>query len=125
MTIKDFINACEHYYGEQYGPWQCKVMTGYLNGRSEAFLDAAFTILVKRFSRTHRIAPGPAEIEANLSEIHGLLPPPKYRPEEGSRPLSEQERRMVAAGLRDFCDKLSQKHPQRQFECPLEQREAP
>jgi hypothetical protein len=63
MTKRNFLAFCEQYYGEKYDGIRFDVMDGYLDGKSGMFLDAVANVLVKRFSRANRIAPGPAEIE--------------------------------------------------------------
>ena len=44
-------------------------MTAYLDGYSPEFYKAAANVIVRRFSRTFNKAPGPAELERNMTEI--------------------------------------------------------
>jgi predicted amidophosphoribosyltransferase len=106
VNKRDFLIFCENYYGEKYDGIQRDVMSEYLDGKPERFFDAAAYVLVKRFSRAARIAPGPAEIEKYLDEILDTIPVPVSLPKpEEERSGEEQEE--VAEMFRRFTEKFS------------------
>jgi hypothetical protein len=74
MTKQEFMRFCENYYGEKYDGAVRDIMDAYLDKKSAQFFDAAAAVLVKRFSRAARTAPGPAEIERYLNEILDNIP---------------------------------------------------
>jgi hypothetical protein len=104
MTKQDFMRFCEEYYGEKYNEAVFSVMDNYLDKKSGPFLDAAATVLVKRFSRTNRITPGPAEIERHLDEILDSIP--EIGPPEPEERLSDAEREEGSKKLLCFIDEL-------------------
>jgi len=79
-TARELLNFFEKYYGERYSGEFLYAMTGYLNGHSEAFYKAAAEVMIKRFSRCHGKAPGPAEIERHMDEIMNSMPRPPSVP---------------------------------------------
>jgi hypothetical protein len=101
MTLRNFLAFCENYYGEKYDGVLLDVMQGYLDGHSSEFLDAAANVLIRRFSRTHRKAPGPAEIENNLDEISKMMRKPVCVPEAREK-ISEDERDLIINGFREL-----------------------
>jgi hypothetical protein len=111
MTKHDFIKFCEEYYGEKYEGMALSVMDGYLDKKSERFLDCAATVLTMRFSRTNRMAPGPAEIEKYLDEIldriHEIKPPPEPRER-----LSDEERAEMSRKLEWLSKELKSRSKQ-------------
>jgi RNase adaptor protein for sRNA GlmZ degradation len=111
MTLRNFLTFCENYYGEKYDGVLLDVMRGYLEGCSPEFLDSAANVLTRRFSRTHRKAPGPAEIEANFDEINEMIRKlvclPKTR-----EAISDEEQQAVAKMLHDLVESFrSRKNP--------------
>jgi hypothetical protein len=97
MTVQEFIQFCEEYYGEKYQGKILAVMNGYLDKKSERFLDCAAAVLTRRFSRTNRMAPGPAEIEKHLNEILDRIP--EVKPPEPKEQLSDEEREEMSKNL--------------------------
>ena len=106
MKRADFLTFCQLYYGEKYDGIRGEVMSEYLDGKPEPFFDAAANVLTRRFSRTNRIAPGPAEIEKYLHEIHDLMPQVRPLPAE-SRGISTKEQELVKEKIHWLLNKLS------------------
>jgi hypothetical protein len=103
MTKQEFMRFCENYYGEKYDGVVRDVMDAYLDKESAQFLDAAVMVLVKRFSRTNRIAPGPAEIEKYWEEIFDSITKPSPLPDpEDCTSDSDEEREQVEKLLHNF-----------------------
>jgi hypothetical protein len=105
MTKREFMRFCENYYGEKYDGVVFYVMDAYLDKKSEKFINSAATVLVKRFSRTNRIVPGPAEIEKYLDEILDGIPHPPRLPDTAES-MSEEDRKKVDEMLRNFKKKF-------------------
>jgi hypothetical protein len=105
MTGQEFVRFCEQYYGERYDGLVRDVMLAYLNEKSEQFLDAAATVLIKRFSRANRIAPGPAELEKYRGEILDGIPAPLPLPDH----TSDEDRERMGELLRDWRGKLERR----------------
>jgi hypothetical protein len=63
MTLDQFFNNLELYYGERYPDAVKLIMTKYLEKKQSDYLDAAFGALVKRVSRLYGRVPGIAELE--------------------------------------------------------------
>ncbi|MDR2134609.1 MAG: hypothetical protein LBP27_05825 [Treponema sp.] len=106
MTKQEFMRFCENYYGEKYGGIVFDVMDAYLGGKSAGFLDSAAAVLVKRFSRANRIAPGPAEIEKYRDEILDNIPDPTPLAAPAER-ISDEERAKVSEMLHNLTKKIS------------------
>jgi excinuclease UvrABC helicase subunit UvrB len=106
MTKQEFMRFCENYYGEKYDGVVRDVMDAYLDKKSAQFLEAAAMVLVKRFSRTNRMSPGPAEIEKYRDEIlDGILEPSPLPDPENC--ISDKEREQVGKLLHNLVEKLS------------------
>jgi hypothetical protein len=100
------MRFCENYYGEKYDGVVRDVMDAYLDKKSAQFFDAAAMVLVKRFSRTNRMAPGPAELEKYRDEILDGIPEPSPLPDpEGC--ISDEEREQVSEMLHNLTEKFS------------------
>jgi hypothetical protein len=104
MIKQEFMRFCENYYGEKYDGVVRDVMDAYLDKKSAQFLDAAVMVLVKRFSRTNRMAPGPAEIEKYWEEILAGIPEPSKLPDPKDC-INDEEREQVEKLLHDFTKK--------------------
>jgi hypothetical protein len=105
MTRREFITFCEEYYGEKYEGMTLAVMDGYLDKKSELFLDYAAAVLTMRFSRTNRIAPGPAEIERHLDEILDCISRARESPEPREH-IGDEEREEMSRKLRWLSNEL-------------------
>jgi L-lactate utilization protein LutC len=106
MTKQEFMRFCENYYGEKYDGLVREVMDAYLAEKSARFLDAAAMVLVKRFSRAQRLAPGPAEIEKYRAEILENIPEPPPLPDPNEK-MSDEEFEQAKEALRA----LARKYP--------------
>ena len=69
MTIRKLLDYFEGYYGEKYTGVFLEVMTAYLDGYPEKFLDAIAKVVVEKFPRHFNKSPDPAIIEENLPHI--------------------------------------------------------
>jgi sugar-specific transcriptional regulator TrmB len=103
MNVRQFLTFAESYYGEKYDGVVLDVMQGYLENRSSEFLEAAANVLTRRFSRTYKKAPGPAEIEDNLDEIYETMKKPVCLP-EAREEISDEERQKVGAMLHELTE---------------------
>jgi hypothetical protein len=106
MTKLEFMRFCENYYGEKYDGVVRNVMDVYLDKKSAQFFDSAAEVLVKRFSRSNRIVPGPAEIEKYQNEILDGIPEPSPLPDPEDC-ISDEDRKLAGELLHDLVKKLS------------------
>jgi hypothetical protein len=74
MTLNQFFEGLEFYYGERYPDAVRLLMTKYLDRKLGDYLDAAFGALVKHVSRLYGRVPGIAELEKYADEIEGEKP---------------------------------------------------
>jgi hypothetical protein len=112
MTKQEFMTFCEEYYGEKYEGMPLAVMDGYLDKKSALFLDCAAAVLTRRFSRTNRIAPGPAEIERHLGEITDCISRFDESNPEPREHISDEEREEMSRKLRWLSNELKSRSKQ-------------
>jgi hypothetical protein len=74
MTLNQFFEGLEFYYGERYPDAVRLLMAKYLEQKPDGYLDAAFGALVKHVSRLYGRVPGIAELEKYSDEIEGEKP---------------------------------------------------
>ena len=57
MTVKDFLEKVQAYYGQRYTPGMAPVIAGWLAGKSGAFLEGLFDEVTSRLSTSFRALP--------------------------------------------------------------------
>jgi len=109
MTLNNFMQFCESYYGEKYNAVTGAVMRDYMADASETYLDAAAKVLTLRITRSYKIVPGPAEIEKLHDEIMATMPSRKRLSKPVEKPVEKMTEEQFAQ-LQEVLNKLRVKH---------------